>query len=107
MKKLQLCDQNHGLSPLHKCKFFGCLKPMFWLFTKACLLSKTFKIVFLRFIFTIYEMGIQGVTRGYKRLQRVTWGYKGLQAVTRGYRRLKGVTTGDRGLQGVIGSWKG
>ena len=117
MKKLQLSDQNHGLSPLQKCKFFGCLKPMFWLFTKACLVSKTFKIVFLRFIFTIYDMGIQGVTRNYrwlqgvtrgdKRLQRVTWGYKGVQAVTRGYTRLKGVTTGDRGLQGVTGSWKG
>ena len=61
-----------------------------FLFRKACLLYKTSKIVFSRFIFTIYDMGIQGVTRGYKGLQRVTRGDKGLQGVkgvTKGYRR--------------------
>ena len=68
---------------------------MFSLLMKACLLYKTFKIVFLRFTFTIYDMGIQGVTRGYrglqevarddKRLQRITWVYKG-------YSWLQGVT---------------
>ena len=57
---------------------------MFLLLRKACLLYKTSKIVFTRFTFTIYDMGIQGVTRGDKGLQG---GYKGLQ----------GVTTGDRG----------
>ena len=40
----------------------------------------------------IYDMGIPGVTRGYRGLQRVTRGYKGLQ----------GVTGGDKELQGVI-----
>ena len=64
---------------------------MFFLFRKACLLYKTSKIVFSRSIFTIYDMGINGVTRG----------YRGLQGVTRGYSGLKGVTRGDRGLQGV------
>ena len=59
---------------------------MFLLFRKACLLYKTWKIDFSRFIFTIYDMGIQGVTRGYKGLQGVTGGYKGLQRVTRGYK---------------------
>ena len=59
------------------------LKPMFLLFRKGCLLYKTSKIVFSRFIFTIYDMGIEGVTRGYKGLQEV---YKGLQGVTRGDR---------------------
>ena len=59
---------------------------MFLLFRKACLLDKTSKIVCLRFIFTIYDIGIQGVTRGYKRLQGVTKSYKGLQRVTRGYK---------------------
>ena len=63
---------------------------MFLLFRKALLLEKTSKIVFPRFIFTIYEMGIQGVTTG----------YRGLQGVTRGYRGLQGVTGGDKGLQG-------
>ena len=59
---------------------------MFLLFRKACLLYKTSKIVFSRFIFTIYDMGILGVTGGYKGLQGVTGGYKGLQRVTMGYR---------------------
>ena len=64
---------------------------MFLFFRKACLLYKTSKIVFSRFIFTIYDMGIKGGTRG----------YRGLQGVTEGYKRLQGVTGGDKGLQGV------
>ena len=100
MKKSQIFDQNDGLTPLQKCQFCGFLKPMFLLFRKACLLYKTSKIVFLRFIFTIYDMGIQGVTRGDRGLQNVTEGYKGLQRVTRGYR-------GYRELQGVTGGYKG
>ena len=70
---------------------------MFSLFRKACLLYKTSKISFSRFIFAIYDMGIQGVTRG----------YLGLQGVTRGYRGLQGVTGGYKGLQGVTGGYKG
>ena len=70
---------------------------MFFLFRKACLLYKTSKTVFLRFIFTISDMGIEGVTRGYKGLQGVKGGYKGLQGVTRGYRGLQGVTRGYKG----------
>ena len=69
----------------------GFLKRMSKLPRKACLLYKTSEIVFSQFTFTIYDMGIQGVTRGYKKLQEVTGGYKGLQ----------GVTGGDRGLQGA------
>ena len=69
---------------------------MFLLFRKACLLDKTSKIVFSRFILTIYDIGIPGVTRGYRGLQGVTSGYKGLQRVTRGYKGLKGVTRGNR-----------
>ena len=38
-------------------------------------------------------MGLEGVTGGYKGLQRVT---KRLQRVTRGYTGLQGVTTGYR-----------
>ena len=67
---------------------------MFFLFRKACLLYKTSKIVFSRSIFTIYDMGIQGITKG---LPEVTRGYKGLQGVTRGYKGLQGVTGGDKG----------
>ena len=75
---------------------------MFLLFRKACLLDKTSKIVFSRFIFTIYHMGIEGVTRSYKGLQGVTRVYKGLQKVTRGYKGLQGVTRGYKGLQTII-----
>ena len=57
-----------------------------FLFRKACLLYETSKIVFSRSIFTIYDMGIQRVTRGYQGLQGVTGGYRGLQGVTRGYK---------------------
>ena len=80
---------------------------MFLLFTKACLLNKTFKIVFLRIIFTIYDMRIPGVTRGYKGWQEVTKGYRGLQGVTRGYRVLQAVTGGYKGWQVVTKGYKG
>ena len=52
----------------------------------VCLLYKMSKIVFWGFIFTMYDMGIQGVTRGYRGLKGVTGGYKGLQGFTRGYK---------------------
>ena len=71
LKNSQIFDQNDGLTPLEKCQFCGVLKAMFSLLRNACLLYKTSKIVFSRFIFTIYEMGIQGVTRGYRGLQRI------------------------------------
>ena len=79
---------------------------MFLLFRKACLLYKTSKIAFSRFILTIYDMGIQGVTGGYKMLQGVTGGYMGLQRVTGGYKGLQGVTGGDKGLQGVTKDYR-
>ena len=91
-KKFPIFEQNDGLIPLQKCQFCAFLKPMFLLFTKACFLYKTSKIAFSRFIFTIYDMGIQGVTRGYRGLQGVTRGYKRLRRVTRGYKGLQGVT---------------
>ena len=64
---------------------------MFLLLRKGSLLYKTSKIVYARFILTIYDMGIHGVTRGYRGLQGVTGGCKGLQ----------GVTGGDKGLRCV------
>ena len=80
------------------------MKPMFLLFRKACLLYKTWKIVFSRFIFTISDMRIKGVTRGYRELQGITTGSRGLQGVTKGtggYKGLQGVTGRDKALQGV------
>ena len=61
---------------------------MFLLFRKACLLYITSKIGFSQFIFTIYNMAIQGVTRGYRGLQEVTRGDNGLQGVTKDYRNF-------------------
>ena len=86
---------------MEKCQFCGFLKPMFLLFRKACLLYKTSKIVFSQFIFTIYNMGIQRVTRGYMGLLGVTGGYKRLQGVTWGERGWQEVTGADKGLHGV------
>ena len=64
------------------------------LFRKACFLYKKLKIVFSRFTFSIYDMGITG-------LQGVTGGYRVLQGVTRGYKGLQGVRRDDKGLQEV------
>ena len=97
-QNFQFFDQIHGLTPLEKCRFCGFLKSMFSLLRKAFLLYKRSKIVFWRFIFAFYDMGIKGVTRGYWGLQGVTGGYKGLQGVTGGY---KGLQRGYKGLQGV------
>ena len=70
---------------------------MFLLFRKTCLLHKTSKVVSSPFIFTIYDMRIQGVKSACRELQGVTGGYKGLQGVTGGYKGLAVVTRGDRG----------
>ena len=79
---------------------------MFSLFRKACLLYETSIIAFSRFIFTIYDRGIQGVKGGYKGLQGVTRGYKGFQGVTGGYKGLQEVTGGDKRLQGVTKDYR-
>ena len=76
------------------------------MFRKACLLYKTSKIVFSRFIFTIYDMGIYGVTRGSTGLQGVTGGYTVLQGVTGGYKELQGVTGGIKGLLWVTKDYR-
>ena len=67
---------------------------MFSLFRKASLLYKTSKTVFSQFIITIYDMGIQGVTKSYMGLLGVTGGYKRLQGVKKGYKGSQGVTRG-------------
>ena len=112
MKKLQLFDQNHGLSPLEKCQFCGFLKPMFSLFRKACCYIKRRKSIFYNLFLrsmTCEYRRLQGVTGAYKRLQGVTLDYNGMRAVTGGYTRLheltrgkQGVTGCNRGFQGVI-----
>ena len=71
---------------------------MFLLFRKAFLLYKKSKIAFSRFIFTIYDMGIRGVTMGYRGLLGVTGSYKGLQGVKGGNNALQWVTKDYRNL---------
>ena len=78
----------------------------FFLFRKAFLLYKTSKIVFSRSVFTIYDMGLHGVTRGYRELQGVTKGYNGLEGLTGGCKGLQGVTGGDKRLQGVAKDYR-
>ena len=46
-------------------------------------------------------MGIQRVTRGYRRLKEVTRGHSRLQGVTGGYKAFQGLTGGYKGIQGV------
>ena len=70
------------------------------------MLYKTSKIVFQRSIFTTYDMGMHGITRGYRGLQGVTRGYKGLQGITGAYEGLQGVTRGDKRLQGVAKDYR-
>ena len=52
------------------------------------------KIVFSRFMLTIYYMGIRGVIRGYRGLHGGTGVSMGLQGVTWAYKRLQEVTRG-------------
>ena len=53
---------------------------------------------FSRFIFTIYYIGIQVVTRDDRGLQGVTGDYKRLQEVTRGFNESRGDTRGSEGV---------
>ena len=88
---------------------------IFWVFESDVFMVQTGlffdikrqKIVFLRFIFRVYNMGIQGVTRGDRRLQRLTRGDRGLQGLTGGYKGLQGVTKSYKGLRGVTRGYKG
>ena len=41
MKKFNIFDQNHGLTPLEKCQFSTFIKLMFLKSRKACFLSRT------------------------------------------------------------------
>ena len=82
LTKFPIFDQNHGLTPLEKSKFSRFFKPTFSLFRRTSVVYKTSKIVFSPFIVAIYDMGIQGVTRGHKALQGVTRGDSGWQGVT-------------------------
>ena len=84
MKKLQLFDQNHGLTPLQKFQICGFLKAMFCCSERlVCYIKRRkpfFHDLFSRSMTWEYR-GLQGVTRGYRGLQRVTRRYRGLQRI--------------------------
>ena len=86
LTKFQIFDQNLGLTPLEKCQFCGFLKPMFSLFTKACLLYKRRKW----FFHDLFSRSMTWEYRGYKGLQGVTGSEKGLQGLQRVARGYKG-----------------
>ena len=69
--------------------FVGVLNRCFRYSQRLVCYIKRRKIVFSRFIFTIYDMGIQGVTSGYRGLQGVRKSYRGLQRVIWGYKGLQ------------------
>ena len=130
MKKLQLFDQNHGLSPLEKCQFCLLFKSIFISSRKACFPKRTAPNTFSRSIqhkkkrsqnFKSFDQN-NGLTP-FEKCQ--FWGffkpmfslfrkacllYKRSKivfhdllsrSITWEYRGLTGVTTGYRGLQGV------
>ena len=66
---------------------------IFWVFEadvfvvqKGLFAISNVKNRFSLFIFTLYDMGIQGATRSYRGLQGVIGGYNGLPEVTGGYK---------------------
>ena len=99
MKKLQLFDQNHGLTPLEKCQF--------WSFRNRCFHCPERIVCYIKggrsFFYDLFSRSITWEFRG---LQEVSWGYKWLHGVTGGYKGLQKFTRGYRGLQGVTGGYK-
>ena len=83
MKKLQLFDQHHGLSPLQKCQYCGFLNRRFRCSERRVWYIKRRKSFFL-------HLFSGSMTWDYR-------GYRGLQGVTKGDRGLQEVTKGDRG----------
>ena len=69
MKKLQLFDQNCGLSPLQKYQFCGFLKPMLFFVQKGLFAIGKVENHFLDDLFS----------------RSKTWEYRGLAGVTKGH----------------------
>ena len=136
MKKLQLFDQNHRLSPLQKCQFCLLFKSMIILSRKACFLKRTSPNTFSGCILhkTTRSQNFQFLTktmdyplcknanfvgcwnRCFSCSERVVCYIKRpksffhdlfLRFMTWEYRGLQGVTGGYKALQGVRRSYKG
>ena len=136
MEKLQVFDQNHGLSPLKKCQFCVLSNSMFILSKKACSLTRTSPNSFSRCIldkkkrlkkFQIFDQNhwttrlekcqfLGFSNRCFHCPERFISYVKGRRSIfhdlfsgtiTWEYRGLQGVTRGYRGLQKVTGGYKG
>ena len=103
LTKLEIFEQNDGLTPLEKCQFCGFLNRRFRCSERLVCYIKGRKSFFL----DLFSGSMTWKYRGYRGLQRVTGGDKGLQRVSRGYTGLQRVTRGYRGLQGVTEGYKG
>ena len=93
VNKNKIFDQHHGLTPLEKCQFCGCLNRRFRCSERLVCYIKGRKSYFV----DLFSGSMTSEYRCYRGLQRVTGGDKGLQGVTRGYRGLQTVTRGYRG----------
>ena len=98
LTKLQIFDQNHGLTPLEKCQFCGFLNRRFRCSERLVCYIKRRKSFFL----DLFSRSMTWEYRGYMGLPGVTKGEKGL---TKGYKGLQGLPRGYRGLQRIIDSF--
>ena len=135
MKKLQLFDQNHGLSPLQKCQFCLPFKSMFILSRKAYCLTRTSPYTFSGCILhktkrsQNFNFWWKPWTNPFAK-KAVLWVFQTdvfcsdrlvccikrrksffhdlfLRSMTKEYTGLQGVTRGYKGLQGVTGGYEG
>ena len=135
MKKLQLFDQNHGLSPLQKCQFCLLFKSTFILSRKACFLTRTSPNTFSGFILhnTKRSKNFQFLTKtmdqplcknanlasfwnrcfrcserlvSYIKRRKSFFQYLFSRSMKWEYRELQGVARGYMGLLGVTGGYK-
>ena len=132
MKKLQLFDQNHGLSTFQKCQFCLVFKSMFILSRKACFLTRTSPNTFSgcilhktkrsqNFKFFAQNHGLTPLQKcqfcGFFKpmfflFRKACLLYKTSKTVfsrsmTWEYRGLQGVTGGYKRLQGVTRGYRG
>ena len=84
MKKVELFDQNHGLTPLEKCHFCAFSHRRFPSSERVVCYIKRRKSLFLH----VFSGSMTWEYRGYNGLQGVTAGDKGLQGVAKDYRNF-------------------
>ena len=135
MKKLQLFDQHHGLSPLQKCQFCLFLKYVFILSKSACFLRRTWPNTFsgcilhktkrkqnwnfwptpsanpfgkmpILWVFKPTFLLFRKACLRYK-TSKIVFSRSIFRFYDMGIQGLQGVTRGYRGWQGITGGYKG